>query len=283
MTGSGGDGGKCSGSGESALGEPFGPPGNEPWCADLHADKISRIQEARVALQSAMEAVQNNPDDWSHISLAREKLRRLSEVIRILSLSGKTGIGGSNIHTIEQRMFLDNLVELSCRECLDEAEFLDAWKRGVPVIASEVQPVLDDERSTEPFAEPVAGWPDDYSDPELADMIIEGLDKRHIASLVKLGFSASEMRQIGELPMSVISGKGTPERLSAEQGNRVTRMARVATLAIAVFGDCDKAWAWLRASKNRFGNQTCVDVLRTEYGGRSVETLLLRLRHGMAA
>ena len=115
---------------------------------------------------------------------------------------------------------------------------------------------LDDERSTEPFVEPVAGWPDDYSDPELADMIIEGLDKRHIASLVKLGFSASEMRQIGELPMSVISGKGTPERLSAEQGNRVTRMARVATLAIAVFGDCDKAWAWLRAPKNRFGNQT---------------------------
>src|SRR4051812_30090580 len=36
-------------------------------------------------------------------------------------------------------------------------------------------------------------------------------------------------------------------------------------------------------AKNRFGNQTCVDVLRTEYGGRSVETLLLRLRHGMAA
>ena len=86
-------------------------------------------------------------------------VRRRSEVIRIPSLSGKTGIGGSNIHTIEQRMFLDNLVELSCRECLDEAEFLDAWKRGVPVIASEVQPVLDDERSTEPFAEPVAGWP----------------------------------------------------------------------------------------------------------------------------
>ena len=116
-----------------------------------------------------------------------------------------------------------------------------------------------------------------------SDLITEGLDARHVASLVKLGFFASEMRQIGELPMSVISGKGTPERLSAEQGNRVTRMARVATLAIAVFGDRDKAWAWLRAPKNRFGNQTCVDVLRTEYGGRSVETLLLRLRHGMAA
>ena len=65
-----------------------------------------------------------------------------------------------------------------------------------------------------------------------SDLITEGLDARHVASFVKLGFFASEMRQIGELPMSVISGKGTPERLSAEQGNRVTRMARVATLAI---------------------------------------------------
>jgi len=132
MTGSGGDGGKGSGSGESPPSEPLGATGNEPWFGGSHADKISRIQEARVALQSAMEAVQNNPDDWSHISLAREKLRRLSEVIRILSLSEKTGIGGSNIHTIEQRIFLDNLVELSCRECLDEAEFLALGRGACP-------------------------------------------------------------------------------------------------------------------------------------------------------
>src|SRR3954453_21222453 len=157
MTGSGGDGGKGSGSGESPPGEPLGATGNEPWFGGSHADKISRIQEARVALQSAMEAVLNNPDDWLHISLAQDKLRRLSEVVRILSLSGKIGGDESKMYTIEQMRILDNIVEFSCRECLDEVEFLDTWKRSVSAIASEVQPVLDDERSTEPFAEPVAG------------------------------------------------------------------------------------------------------------------------------
>ena len=56
MTGSGGDGGKCSGSGESALGEPFGPPGKGPskdWGCGVGQGMTGRVFD-RLGIKDGM-------------------------------------------------------------------------------------------------------------------------------------------------------------------------------------------------------------------------------------
>ena len=52
--------------------------------------------------------------------------------------------------------------------------------------------------------------------------------------------------------------------------DRIVRVARIIALAEQVFGDRDKALAWLRSADDR----TPLRMLHTEPGGRLVESML---------
>jgi uncharacterized protein (DUF2384 family) len=53
--------------------------------------------------------------------------------------------------------------------------------------------------------------------------------------------------------------------------------------AAETFGDPDKALVWLRRENGRLDGQTPLSLADTDLGARSVETLLGRIDHGLAA
>jgi len=59
--------------------------------------------------------------------------------------------------------------------------------------------------------------------------------------------------------------------------DRIVRVARIIALAEQVFGDRDKALAWLRSADDR----TSLSMLHTEPGGRLVESMLWQVDEGV--
>jgi putative toxin-antitoxin system antitoxin component (TIGR02293 family) len=73
------------------------------------------------------------------------------------------------------------------------------------------------------------------------------------------------------------------ERLTREESDRVTRVARIVAMAEETFGNREKASRWLHKPKRGFDDQTPIDLLDTEEGARIVEDRLFRIAHGLAA
>ncbi|HVN28179.1 MAG TPA: antitoxin Xre/MbcA/ParS toxin-binding domain-containing protein [Candidatus Binataceae bacterium] len=73
------------------------------------------------------------------------------------------------------------------------------------------------------------------------------------------------------------------QRLSIEESDRVSRLARIYALAVETFGNEEKARHWLRRPLRPLGGRTAMEMMETELGGHQVETLLGRIAHGIAA
>jgi putative toxin-antitoxin system antitoxin component (TIGR02293 family) len=73
------------------------------------------------------------------------------------------------------------------------------------------------------------------------------------------------------------------ETLSADESDKLARLVRTFDHAVAVFGDLERARAWLNQPKKRFDGRTPLTMLRTEIGGRMVEEMLVQIDYGMFA
>jgi putative toxin-antitoxin system antitoxin component (TIGR02293 family) len=73
------------------------------------------------------------------------------------------------------------------------------------------------------------------------------------------------------------------QRLSLEESNRISRVARIYALALDTLGDDTKAQHWLRKSLRQLGGRTPMQMLETDLGAHQVETILGRIGHGIAA
>lgn len=73
------------------------------------------------------------------------------------------------------------------------------------------------------------------------------------------------------------------QRLSLEESNRVSRVARIYALALETFGEENKAKRWLRRPLRQFRGRTPMQMLETDLGAHQVEVLLARIGHGLAA
>jgi len=71
------------------------------------------------------------------------------------------------------------------------------------------------------------------------------------------------------------------KRLTAEESDRVVRLARIVTRAREVFEDPEKAATWLKRPNRALRNTAPIDVLDTDLGAQSVETILGRIEHGV--
>jgi len=118
----------------------------------------------------------------------------------------------------------------------------------------------------------------DLSDRDLAMAVRQGLPSSSaIKQLIDVGFNNNEINRVA------FRHNDVGHELSVDQGDRVARMLRVASLAHRVFGDRDKTWRWLRSPKKAFEGIAPIDMLDTEHGGREVENMIRRIEHGMAA
>ncbi len=70
-------------------------------------------------------------------------------------------------------------------------------------------------------------------------------------------------------------------RLSAEESDRTVRLARVVALAAETLGTSRKASLWLQTPNRALEGQTPLELLDTDGGVRSVETVLGRIAYGM--
>src|SRR5881227_4227534 len=70
-------------------------------------------------------------------------------------------------------------------------------------------------------------------------------------------------------------------RLSPDESDKVIRFARLLEHATDVFGDIDKARAWLKHPQYGLGGAVPLDYAETEIGAREVDNLLGRIDYGV--
>lgn len=73
------------------------------------------------------------------------------------------------------------------------------------------------------------------------------------------------------------------QRLSLDESNRVSRVARIFAVAAETLGSDERAAEWLRKPLRQFAGRTPMEMLATDLGSHQVETLLGRIAHGIAA
>jgi putative toxin-antitoxin system antitoxin component (TIGR02293 family) len=71
------------------------------------------------------------------------------------------------------------------------------------------------------------------------------------------------------------------EPLSAEESDRLARVARIYELAVKVYGNADGGRDWLTSSMRRFEGKTALSMLRTEAGEQAVQEFLIQIDEGM--
>jgi putative toxin-antitoxin system antitoxin component (TIGR02293 family) len=121
------------------------------------------------------------------------------------------------------------------------------------------------------------------SDQDLVKLVEERLWSRVIDALRQSGLSDEEVYLLVVPRRTLTHRRARGEALSREESDRAVRVARVVALCEEVFGDRERGWRWLRASKRQFKGRTPLDLLATETGARLVEELLYRIDDGMAA
>ena len=94
--------------------------------------------------------------------------------------------------------------------------------------------------------------------------------------------TAAELDRLA-FPRKTLAHRRVLGSLSPEQSDRLTRILRVIAEAAETFGARDKARLWLRRPNQALGGEAPLEMLDTDTGTRQVETLLLRIGHGIAA
>ncbi len=70
-------------------------------------------------------------------------------------------------------------------------------------------------------------------------------------------------------------------RLTAEESDRTMRVARVFAQTKDTFGTKDKASQWLQSPNRALGGDVPLELLDTDAGAQSVQTILLRIDYGV--
>jgi putative toxin-antitoxin system antitoxin component (TIGR02293 family) len=121
------------------------------------------------------------------------------------------------------------------------------------------------------------------TDQDLVRLVEEGLATNAIDELRRSGLSDDEIYSLIVPRRTLTHRRARREALSREESDRAVRLARLAAFAQQVFGDPERAWHWLRASKRQFEGRSPLQFMVTEAGARLVEELLHRIDEGMAA
>ena len=80
---------------------------------------------------------------------------------------------------------------------------------------------------------------------------------------------------------STLQRRKAAGRLSPDESDKVMRFSRLLEHAKNVFGDIDKARAWLKHPQYGLGGAVPLDYAETEIGAREVDNLLGRIDYGV--
>jgi len=121
------------------------------------------------------------------------------------------------------------------------------------------------------------------SDAQLRVLTREGLPIEALPSLAqKLAVEKGTLAKVVGISQRTLSRRLNAEaRLSAQESDRMVRVARVMAHAIDTFGTEQKASIWLRTPNLVLMNQVPLDLLDTDAGIHEVETVLGRIDYGV--
>lgn len=71
------------------------------------------------------------------------------------------------------------------------------------------------------------------------------------------------------------------EPLSADESDRLRRVARTFDLAARIYGSAERARQWLTNPKRRFKERAPISLLRTQAGEHAVEEFLIQIDEGI--
>ena len=113
--------------------------------------------------------------------------------------------------------------------------------------------------------------------------IREGLPAQAIDFLAeRLSLARATLLQTIKIPLSTIERRmRTGESLSAEESDRVSRVAKVLYRAMTVLGDETQATAWMRSAVTSLGGHTPLSLLDTMEGYELVTNTLSRIEFGV--
>jgi putative toxin-antitoxin system antitoxin component (TIGR02293 family) len=112
--------------------------------------------------------------------------------------------------------------------------------------------------------------------------IVEGqLATSIVNRLVSLGIERSEI-DANVIPLRTLQHRRSKrEKLTVEESDKVMRMIRVLAQAESVYGNRERALAWLRKPHAQLGGRAPLALLKTDTGSRIVEELLIQIDEGM--
>jgi putative toxin-antitoxin system antitoxin component (TIGR02293 family) len=110
----------------------------------------------------------------------------------------------------------------------------------------------------------------------------EGLPAGIVDALGReMEMSRKELARVAGVAERTLIRKIQEGRLTADQSERMARMARLLTKAIEVLGSKERALRWLKAPRSYFGGKPPLYFADTELGCQEVFNLLGRIEHGV--
>ncbi|VGO22494.1 type II RES/Xre toxin-antitoxin system antitoxin [Pontiella sulfatireligans] len=110
----------------------------------------------------------------------------------------------------------------------------------------------------------------------------EGLPSGIVDALGReLEISRKELAKMAGVAERTLIRKIQDGRLTADQSERMARIARLLARAIEVLGNKERALRWLKAPRSYFDGRPPLDFADTELGSQEVFNLLGRIEYGV--
>lgn len=117
---------------------------------------------------------------------------------------------------------------------------------------------------------------------ELQKVLRAGLPYLALSAVARgFGLAGDDLTAILRIPARTLARRKKQRRFSAEESDRLFRLGRIATLAEETLGNRTKATQWLHSRNRALDNRTPLSELDTDLGAEQVESVLLRLAHGV--
>ena len=117
---------------------------------------------------------------------------------------------------------------------------------------------------------------------ELIRQIQKGLPFSELKALQsKIDVPLEQLAGKLSISRSTLQRRKANGRLSSDESDKVMRFTRLLGHAADVFGNIDKARAWLKHPQRGLGGAVPLDYAETEIGAREVDNLLGRIDYGV--
>ncbi|MDQ5966272.1 MAG: hypothetical protein QG625_2427 [Cyanobacteriota bacterium erpe_2018_sw_39hr_WHONDRS-SW48-000098_B_bin.30] len=137
---------------------------------------------------------------------------------------------------------------------------------------------MDKERVIRALSTTATFYTEITSEVEMLDVLNAGLPIETLKVIEERGIIDDAELKTFIAPRTLARRK---EKLTAEESDLLARLARIHDFAIEVFGNHEKARKWLRTPNRAIKDHVPLQLLRSDYGARIVESLLGRIAHGI--